>query len=56
MESEQRETAPEPDYRHLPPRITPEQMVPVQPVARTYDEVPGAGTDTEREIRTGGAL
>ncbi len=46
---------PRPDYRHLPPRVTPEEMVAVQPVARTYQDPP-AGTDTEREIRTGGAL
>ena len=52
MEPEERETAPpEPDYRHLPPRITPEEMVPTQPVARAYDG-PTDGTETDRQLRT----
>ncbi len=55
MESDLPETPPEPDYRHLPPRIAPEEMVPTQPVARMYEDPP-AGTETERQIRTGGAL
>jgi hypothetical protein len=54
MEHEPAEPPPEPDYRHLPPRITPDEMVPVQPVVRTYAE-PQAGTDTEWQLRMGGA-
>lgn len=54
MEPELPEPRPEPDYRHLPPRITPDEMVPTQPLVRMYEDAP-AGTDTERAIRTGGA-
>ena len=54
MDPDRPDPPPQPDYRHLPPRITPEQMVPTQPVARTYEDVPGE-TDGERQLRTGGA-
>lgn len=54
MEPELPEARPEPDYRHLPPRITPEEMVPTQPLVRTYADPP-AGTEDERQLRTGGA-
>jgi hypothetical protein len=54
MEPDAPETPPEPDYRHLPPRITPEEMVPTQPLVRTYEDWP-AGSEDERQLRTGGA-
>ena len=53
MEPDVPQTEPQPDYRRLPPRITPDEMVPTQPVARTYGDVP-AGTEDERQLRTGG--
>lgn len=42
------------DFRQLPPRVTPEEMVPVQPVARPVQD-PQVGTDDEWRIRMGGA-
>jgi hypothetical protein len=42
------------DFRRLPPRITPEEMVPVQPVVRTPQD-PQVGTEDEWRIRMGGA-
>jgi hypothetical protein len=42
------------DYRKLPPRITPEEMVPVQPIVQA-NQVVQAGTDDEWQIRMGGA-
>jgi hypothetical protein len=41
-------------FRRLPPRITPEQMVPLQTVSHPTHE-PSAGTDDELRIRMGGA-
>jgi hypothetical protein len=42
------------DYRHLPPRVTPDEMIPVQPVARPVQD-PTAGDDDQWRIRLGGA-
>jgi hypothetical protein len=42
------------DFRRLPPRITPEEMVPVQPVAHPVHD-PQVGTADEWRIRMGGA-
>jgi hypothetical protein len=42
------------DYRHLPPRITPEEMIPLQAVVRAREDVP-QGTEDEWRIRMGGA-
>jgi hypothetical protein len=51
MEPELPEPPPEPDYRHLPPRITPDEMVETKPVLRLYEDWP-AGTEDERALRT----
>jgi hypothetical protein len=42
------------DYRHLPPRVTPEQVVPLKPVVHpVYD--PTNGDDNQWHIRLGWA-
>jgi hypothetical protein len=41
------------DFRKLPPRITQEEMVPVQPIVRADQEVQ-VGTNDEWQIRMGG--
>ena len=43
---------PERDYRHLPPRVTPDEMVEVQPLVQAVQRAE-AGNDTEWEIRKG---
>jgi hypothetical protein len=50
-----REPEPEPgsEYRRLPPRITPDEMVPVQPLVRVDSEA-DVGTYTEWQLRAGG--
>ena len=48
------EPGPEPDYRHLPPRVTPDQMVETQAVDHP-DSAVHSDTDTEWMIRTSGA-
>jgi hypothetical protein len=40
------------DFRRLPPRVTPEQMVPLQPVLHLLQD-PREGTDDEWRIRLG---
>ena len=47
-QDQQRE--PERDYRHLPPRITPDEMVEVQPLVRAVQRAE-VGNETEWEIR-----
>jgi hypothetical protein len=42
------------DFRHLPPRITPEQTIPLQPVVHVlYD--PRDCSESEWRVRHGGA-
>jgi hypothetical protein len=41
------------EFRRLPPRITPEEMVPTQPLVRVDSEA-DVGTDTEWQMRAGG--
>ena len=41
------------DFRKLPPRVTPEEMVPVQPIVQADQEVQ-VGTNDEWQIRMGG--
>jgi hypothetical protein len=53
MEKEEPEDAGRSRFRHLPPRVTPEQMVETQPLVRAPDE-PGWTAD-EREIQGGRA-
>ena len=55
MDADLPEPPRQPDHRRLRPRITPAQMVPAQPVVRTYEDVPAGGTEAERQSRTGGA-
>lgn len=38
------------DYRHLPPRITPDEVVPMKPVVRTSFD-PTNGDDDQWHIR-----
>jgi len=40
------------DFRRLPPRVMPEQMVPLQPVPHPVQD-PREGTDDEWRIRLG---
>ncbi|MGA5298697.1 hypothetical protein ACPCHT_02140 [Nucisporomicrobium flavum] len=40
------------DYRHLPPRVTPEQIVPVKPVVHPVFD-PTDGDDDQWNIRHG---
>jgi hypothetical protein len=40
------------DFRRLPPRVTPEQMIPLQAVVHVHHE-PRVGTEDEWHIRTG---
>ena len=49
------EPEPEPgsEYRRLPPRITPAEMVPMQPLVRADSEA-DVGTYTEWQLRAGG--
>ncbi|PRY32898.1 hypothetical protein [Pseudosporangium ferrugineum] len=42
------------DYRHLPPRVTPDEMIPVVPVVHTVDD-PTNGDKNQWEIRHGWA-
>jgi len=43
------------DYRHLPPRVTPDEVVPMKPVVRAaYD--PALGDDDQWRIRLGWAV
>lgn len=48
-----REPQPGSEYRRLPPRITPDEMVPVQPLVRVDSEA-DVGTYTEWQLRAGG--
>ena len=43
------------DFRRLPPRVTPEEMVPLQPVVHVLHDVREGSDDTEWRVRTGGA-
>ncbi len=43
----------EQDFRHLPPRVTPEEMTTVQPVVQAVCH-PSVGTETEWELRKAG--
>jgi hypothetical protein len=43
------------DFRRLPPRVTPEQMIPLQPVLHLLQD-PREGTDDEWHIRMGWAV
>lgn len=40
------------DYRHLPPRVTPDEVVPMHPVVRTELD-PTNGDDDQWRIRLG---
>ena len=42
------------DYRQLPPRVTSDEMVPVQPIVHAVDNAQ-VGTEDEWRIRMGGA-
>jgi hypothetical protein len=42
------------DFRRLPPRVTPEQIVPLQPVVHVLHD-PREGSDTEWQVRMGWA-
>ncbi|MEU7905393.1 hypothetical protein [Actinoplanes sp. NPDC049118] len=43
------------DYRRLPPRITPEQMIPLQPVLHLLQD-PREGSDNDWHVRMGWAV
>jgi hypothetical protein len=43
------------DFRRLPPRITPEQMIPLQPVLHVLQD-PREGSDNEWHVRMGWAV
>jgi hypothetical protein len=43
------------DFRQLPSRVTPEQMVPLQPVVHVSHDPCEGVNDTEWRLRTGGA-
>ena len=54
MDNRERAVRRREDFRRLPPRVTPEQLVPVQPVLHLlYD--PREGTDSGWHIRMGWA-
>ncbi|MEV6600755.1 hypothetical protein AB0M36_28490 [Actinoplanes sp. NPDC051346] len=55
MEKREQENEPEQDYRHLPPRITPEEMVPVQPVVQAVHD-PMNGDINDWHVRQGWAV
>lgn len=48
---QQPERKPRADFRRLPPRVTPDEMVPVQPLVQAVQRAE-AGNDTEWEIRS----
>ncbi|GID92053.1 hypothetical protein Adi01nite_14650 [Amorphoplanes digitatis] len=52
MEKTARAERPAEDYRRLPPRITPEQMIPVQPVLHVLQD-PREGDEDAWRIRLG---
>lgn len=54
MENRERAARSREDFRRLPPRVTPEQMIPVQPVLHLLHD-PRPGTDTEWRLWTGSA-
>ncbi|GGQ60002.1 hypothetical protein [Couchioplanes azureus] len=59
MDKREQETKPGPeqeqDFRHLPPRITPEEMVPVQPVVQAVHD-PMNGDIDDWHVRQGWAI
>ena len=52
MENEERVARSREDFRQLPPRVTPEQMVPVQPVPHARQD-PTEGAEREWPVRMG---
>ncbi|MET8150193.1 hypothetical protein ACIBSW_24130 [Actinoplanes sp. NPDC049668] len=52
MEKTARAERPSEDYRRLPPRITPEEMIPLQPVVHVPHD-PREGDDDAWRIRGG---
>ncbi|WP_158510558.1 hypothetical protein [Actinoplanes friuliensis] len=55
MEKTERAERPREDYRHLPPRILPDEMVPAKAVVQIRDTVV-EGTDNEWHVRMGWAV
>jgi hypothetical protein len=49
-----KDTDPRAKFRRLPPRVTQDEMVPVQPVVHAVDNA-AVGSETEWNLRTGGA-
>lgn len=41
------------DFRHLPPRITPDEMIPLQPVVHIVHDPREGGSDNDWHIRMG---
>lgn len=52
MENTDRVVRSREDFRHLPPRVTPEQMTPVQPVPHVQQD-PTEGAEREWPVRMG---
>jgi hypothetical protein len=52
VENKERAVRSREDFRQLPPRITPEQMIPLQAVLHLLQD-PREGTDDEWRIRLG---
>jgi hypothetical protein len=51
---QQTDADPRAKFRHLPARITPDEMVPVQPVVQAVSR-PAVGSEEEWQLRAGGA-
>ncbi|MFI5494007.1 hypothetical protein [Actinoplanes sp. NPDC051859] len=54
MEKREHGTEREQDFRHLPPRVTPEEMILVQPVVQAKHD-PTNGNTAEWDLRNGWA-
>jgi hypothetical protein len=52
------QSAPEPaasEFRHLPPRVTPDEMIEMQPLVPPAESRPVGSDDSEWHLRAGGA-
>jgi len=55
MTEEQSALDPAAEFRQLPPRVTPEEMVEIQALVPPADAQPVGTTETEWRLRAGGA-
>jgi hypothetical protein len=55
VEKSERSVRTREDFRRLPPRVTPEQMIPLQPVLHAVQDPRGGSDDNEWHIRMGWA-